>query len=60
MRTGLFASAVTSLMLAAWMMLQTVPSQGWLKGALWGLGFGLGSWLIFFAALHISYRMRSR
>ncbi len=58
MRSGLIAIAITSLILAALIASQVIPSRGWLEGIGWGLLFGALIWVIFFGNLWINKVLR--
>lgn len=58
MRTGIIVIAVASLAMAVLTAWQVIPSQGWLKGILWGLLFGGLIWAIFFGNVLINKFLR--
>ena len=48
-KTGLVAMTVVSIALALWVGWQVVTAEGNIgKGVLWGLIFGVSTWLVFF------------
>ena len=50
MRTGLIVITIVSIGMAVFMGLPAYQAMG-LEGILWGLGFGVAIWVIFFGAL---------
>ncbi|MFM8321837.1 MAG: hypothetical protein ACKOC5_13070 [Chloroflexota bacterium] len=60
MRTGVIVVAIASLAMAVLTAVQVVPSQGMLKGILWGLFFGAMIWAIFFGNLLVNRFLRRR
>lgn len=50
MRTALIVMGVVSGALAVFVGWNAVQTQGVLQGILWGLGFGVANWLVFFIA----------
>ncbi len=58
MRNGLITIAITSLILAALIASQVIPSRGWLEGIGWGLLFGALIWVIFFGNLLLNKVLR--
>lgn len=59
-RTGLIAMGVLSLVLAAFMAWQLIPSEGVLGGILWGLGFAVAIWGVFFLSYAFNTWVRRR
>ena len=58
MRSGMITMAITSLVLAALIAWQVIPSRGWLEGILWGLLFGALIWAVFFGNILINKFLR--
>jgi hypothetical protein len=58
MRSGMITMAITSLVLAALIAWQVIPSRGWLEGILWGLLFGALIWAVFFGNILINRFLR--
>lgn len=54
MRTGLILITITSLVMAVLTAWQTIPSQGWVQGILWGIFFGGMIWVIFLGNILIN------
>lgn len=59
-RTGMTAMAVISLGLAAFMVWQLLPSQGIVQALLWGVGFGVALWGVFYLSLAFNNWIRGR
>ena len=50
-RTGLFVIGALSLGMAAFTAWQLYPTEGLGGSLLWGIGFGVALWLVFFLSL---------
>ena len=60
MRKAVIVIAITSVLLAALTAWQVAPSEGWLKGILWGLFFGGLIWIIFFGNVLVNRFLRRK
>jgi len=58
-QSGLQVMGFVSLALAAFMVWQLYPTEGWMS-LLWGLGFGLAIWGVFGVSLIFNTWMRGR
>lgn len=50
MRTALLIMGIVSGALAVFVGWNAIPTEGVLLGIVWGLGFGLANWLVFYVA----------
>ncbi len=59
-QTGLAAMAILSIGFMVFITWQLMPSEGFGGALLWGLGFGLGLWVVFGLALAFNSWVRGR
>lgn len=59
-QTGLRAIGVISLLLAVFTAWQLWPAEGPFRAILWGLGFGVAIWAVFFLSLTFNNWVRGR
>lgn len=60
MSTGLRAMLLLSLVLAAFITWQLYPSEGLFRALLWGLGFGVAIWGVFYLSYAFNTWVRRR
>lgn len=54
MRTGLIIMGLMSVVMAVLTAKEAIPIKGFWPGIAWGLMFGIGIWVIFFAGILIN------
>lgn len=57
---GLRGMLVLSLVLAGFIVWQLYPSEGLLRSLLWGLGFGIAIWAVFYLSFAFNTWVRRR
>ena len=60
MRTGMIVITVTSVLMAILMAWSAIPTKGIFQGLLWGIGAGIGVWLVFGLAFLFNILVRGK